>query len=113
MKYPIALAASIFLLIAVAPIGFAQTSAGTAGALAPTRNPQHPTSSESLQAQAQDLTTKIQEAKTQGRDTDAAASEQAQGEQAMQQGKSQEALRHFEAGERDLATSAQSQSPTR
>ncbi len=110
MKSSIASAAGFALLVAFAPIGSAQTSSGANGALAPTRNPQHPTSSESLQAQAQDLTRKIQEAKTQGRDTNAAASEQAKGEQAMQQGNSEEALHHFEAGEHDLEGSAQSQS---
>lgn len=115
MKHPFVFGALAFALCAFAPNGFAQTppqsstSAESSTALAPTRNPQHPTSGESLAAQAQDLTKKIQEAKAQGRDTTAAASEQSQGEQAMQKGDSQEALRHFEAGEHDLGA-PQSQS---
>jgi hypothetical protein len=120
MKYRAALPATVLALFVLAPVGFsqtapetggAQTAPETSGALAPTRNPQHPTSGESLAAQAQDLTKKIQEAKAQGRDTSAALSEQSQGEQAMQKGDSQEALRHFEAGEHDLGTAGSSQPP--
>jgi hypothetical protein len=111
MKYPTLLAAAILSGLALAPAAFAQTAPPASAALAPARNPRHPTSIESLTAQAQDLTKEIQAAKAKGQDTSAAASEQAQGEQAMQQGNPQEALRHFKAGQRDLGM-AESQAAT-
>ncbi len=98
----IAFAAGLVAFLAIAPIGWAQLVPETNPKLAPTRNPNHPTSGESLAAQAQDLTKKINEAKAQGRDTSQAAQEQAQGEKSMQQGNEQEALRHFQAGEQSL-----------
>jgi hypothetical protein len=111
MNCRIALAAAVLAFFAFLPVGFAQTAAESGTALAPTRNPEHPTSSESLAAQAQDLTRKIQEARAQGRDTSTAASEQAKGEQAMQSGNSQEALRHFEAGEQALGMAQPQSAP--
>jgi hypothetical protein len=113
MSYRLSLAAAVLALFAFAPVGFSQTAPETGAALAPTRNPKHPTSGESLAAQAQDLTRKIQEARAQGRDTSTAASEQAKGEQAMQSGNSQEALRHFEAGEQALGMAEPQSAPAR
>jgi hypothetical protein len=103
MRYGIAvLAATAFALVALAPAGWSQMLPEANPALAPARNPNHPTSSESLAAQAQDLTRKINEAKAQGKDTSVASAEQSQGERSMQQGNGQEALRHFDAGEQAL-----------
>lgn len=96
------LAAAAIGLVAMAPASWGQMVPETNPALAPARNPSHPTSSESLAAQAQDLTRKINEAKAQGKDTSAASAEQSKGEKSMQQGNEQEALQHFNAGEQAL-----------
>jgi hypothetical protein len=113
MKHPNILAATVLSVLVFAPVGFAQTAPPAGGALAPSRSSRHPTSTESLTAQAQDLTKEIQAAKAKGHDTTAAASEQAKGEQAMQQGNSQEALLHFKAGEHDLGMTESQSSTTR
>ncbi len=102
MKYAMTLAAGIAAFLATAPAGWSQIAPDNNPKLTPTRSSTHPTSSESLAAQAQDLTEKINQARSQGKDTSIAASEQSQGEQAMQQGKEREALKHFQAGEQAL-----------
>ena len=102
------LAAAAIAFVAVAPAGWSQMVPETNPALAPARNPNHPTSTESLAAQAQDLTKKINEAKAQGKDTSVASAEQSKGEKSMQQGNAQEALRHFDAGEQALGQSGSS-----
>ncbi|HEV3112828.1 MAG TPA: hypothetical protein VGY99_20265 [Candidatus Binataceae bacterium] len=112
MTYRItALAATAIALVALAPSGWSQMVPETNPALAPARNPSHPTSSESLAAQAQDLTKKINEAKAKGKDTSVASAEQSQGERSMQQGNEQEALRHFDAGEQALGMGPSSKTP--
>jgi hypothetical protein len=70
--------------------------------LIPERNPENATSSKSLLARAQDLTERINSAKSQGKDISRAQAERAEAEKAMQQGNDQEALDHFEAGEQAL-----------
>jgi hypothetical protein len=96
------LAATAIALAGLAPAGWSQMVPETNPALAPARNPNHPTSSESLAAEAQDLTKKINEAKAQRKDTSVASAEQSHGERSLQQGNEQEALRHFDAGEQAL-----------
>src|SRR6266478_4000784 len=100
MRHYIILAASTITLLAFGPTGWSQFVPEMNPKLAPTIDPKHATSSESLLAEAQDLTKKISQAKAQGRDTSVAAEEQTLGERSMQEGKDQEALRHFQAGER-------------
>jgi hypothetical protein len=102
MKYRIIALASTVAFLALAPAGWSQMVPETNPALAPTKNPTNPTSSESLAAQAQDLTGKINQAKAQGKDTSVASAEQVEGEKSMQDGHEQDALKHFEAGERAL-----------
>lgn len=72
------------------------------GQLIPERNPENATSPKSLRAQPQDLTEKIDRAKSRGRDISRAEAERVEAEEAMQQGNDQEALHHFQAGERAL-----------
>jgi len=93
MNYRV-LAASLLVALAVAPSAWSQ--------LMPERNPENATSPESLLVQSQDLTEKINSAKSQGRDISRAKAERAEAEKAMQQGNDQEALHHFQAGERAL-----------
>jgi hypothetical protein len=113
MKHRITvLAATAVAFVALAPAGWSQMVPETNPALAPARNPSHPTSSESLAAQAQDLTKKINEAKAEGKDTTVASAEQSQGEKSMQQGNEQEALRHFDAGEQALGAGRSQSSRT-
>ncbi|HKD66570.1 MAG TPA: hypothetical protein VKB84_06990 [Candidatus Binataceae bacterium] len=104
MRYSIVYTAAAAAFFALAPAAWSQMVPDPNPALAPARNPAHPTSTESLTAQAQELTKKIDQAKAQGRDTSVASAEQSQGEMAMQQGKSQDAVRHFQAGEQSLNT---------
>jgi hypothetical protein len=101
MRYSLILISAL-AFFALAPAGFSQLVPETNPQLAPAKNPNNPTSGESLAAQAQDLTKEIDQAKAQGKDTSVAAAEQARGEQSMQQGNQQEALRHFKAGEQAL-----------
>lgn len=103
MKRQIVLFASGIALSLLAPSAWTQTVPDTNLALAPTISPSHPTSSESLAPEAQELTKDISQAKSEGKDTHVASEEQAEGERSMQEGKEQEALRHFEAGERALS----------
>jgi hypothetical protein len=102
MRHRAVLTATAVAFLALAPASWSQMLPETNPALAPTMNPQHPTSGESLAAQAQDLTKKINQAKEQGRDTSVAAAEQAKGEQSMQEGHERDALKHFQAGEQAL-----------
>jgi hypothetical protein len=105
MMQRIMLATSAVAILVLAPVSWSQVAPETPPVLAPTRSHEHPTSAESLLAQAQELTKQISQAKAQGKDTRVAEKEQTRGEKAMQQGKEQEALRHFQAGERDLGDS--------
>jgi hypothetical protein len=97
MNYPKVLAASLVATLAVAPSAWSQ--------LVPQMNTKNPTSAESLAALSQDLTEKINQAKSQGRDVSAPVAERAAGERALQQGNDKEALRHFQAGEQALRIS--------
>jgi hypothetical protein len=112
MRHRIALMSAVIALFAFAPAGWSQMVPDANPALAPSKSATHPTSTESLAAQAQDLTKKIEQAKAQGKDTSAATAEQSQGEQAMQQGNQQEAVRHFQAGEQALGMGDSSSSAT-
>jgi hypothetical protein len=102
MRHRLALITGVVALLAFAPMGWSQMVPDANPKLAPSKSKQNPTSSESLEAQAQDLTKKIDAAKAQGRDTSAASAEQTQGEKSMQDGHEQQALRHFKAGEQAL-----------
>jgi hypothetical protein len=102
MKCRIALITGVVALLAFAPAGWSQMVPDANPRLAPSKSTEHPTSSESLEAQAQDLTKKIDAAKAQGKDTTTATAEQTQAEKSMQQGNEQDALRHFQAGEQAL-----------
>jgi hypothetical protein len=110
MRQQIALIASAIAFFVLAPVAWTQAPPDTNPALAPTKNPSHPTSGESLEAHAQELTKEINQAKSDGRDTSVASKEQTEGERSMQQGKEQDALRHFQAGERALNTKESPQS---
>lgn len=87
----------LVVALAVAPSAWCQ--------LVPRMNANNPTSAESLTALSQDLTEKISQAKSQGRDVSAAVAERALGERAMQQDNDQEAVRHFQSGEQALGFS--------
>jgi|HubBroStandDraft_6_1064221.scaffolds.fasta_scaffold1302246_2 hypothetical protein len=82
--------------------GWGQSFPDTGPKLAPKFESKNPTSSESLAAESQNLTSNINKATSQGIDTSAAKAERAEGEKAMQQGNEREALRHFQAGEQSL-----------
>jgi hypothetical protein len=110
MKKLILLAVTVFTFLATVPSGWSQIVPETNPKLAPKINAANPTSSESLAAQSQDLTKKINEAKAQGKNTSAAAVERMQGEKAIQQGNADDAVRHFKAGDRALSTD-ESQAP--
>jgi len=110
MRYSILLIVSMVTYFALAPAALTQLVPETNPQLAPTKNPNNPTSGESLAAQAQELTKEINEAKAQGKNTSVASAERAQGEQSMQEGNDQEALGHSKAGERALGM-GESQAP--
>ena len=73
--------------------------------LIPQKSPRNATSAESLVAQSQELTSKIAQARSQGKDTNVAEAERTEGEKAIQQGNEREALRHFQSGEQALGMS--------
>jgi len=96
MNYRKVLAASLLAAVAVAPSGWSQ--------LIPEMNRKNAASAEALMLRSQELTEKINRAKSQGKDISTAEAERAEGGKAMQQGNDQGALRHFRAGERALET---------
>lgn len=94
MDYRKLLAASLLGALTVASSAWSQ--------LMPEANPKNTVSVGSLLVRSQDLTERIDRAKSQGKDTSTAEAERAKAENAMQQGNDQAALRHFQAGERAL-----------
>jgi hypothetical protein len=113
MKNQILSTAIIVAFLAAAPAGWSQLVPEINPKLAPTTNPKHQTSSESLAAQAQHLTKKISQAKAQGRNTGVAEAKRAEGERSMMQGNEKEAVRDFQAGERALEEDeSERQNPT-
>jgi hypothetical protein len=89
--------ASLIVVLSVASPAWSQ--------LIPEKSPRNATLAESLVAQSQELTSKIAQARSQGKDTNVAEAERTEGERAMQQGNEREALRHFQAGEQALGMS--------
>lgn len=94
MNYRKVLAASLLGVLAV--------TASARSQLMPEANPRNATSVGSLLVRSQDLTEKIDHARSQGKDTRTAEAERTQAENAMQHGNDQAALRHFQAGEQAL-----------
>ena len=105
MKCRFAVAVAAAAILTAGASGWTQLPPDASPKLAPTLNPKHPTSVESLNAYAQDLTKKIKEAQAQGKDTSVAETERLDAEKSMQHGDQEGALRHFEAGEKVLQSS--------
>jgi hypothetical protein len=89
-------------LLAASFLGALTVASSAWSQLTPEANPKNTVSVGSLLVRSQDLTERIDRAKSQGKDTSTAEAERAEAEKAIQQGNDQAALRHFQAGERAL-----------